>query len=332
MAPIPPKGIYVPVPTFFVSKSASNYDPVTPAVDISTQAKHALHLARSGIRGLVILGSTGEAVHLTSAERTQVLKGVREELEKAGFKGYPILAGTAAQSIVETVQHLEDAKDAGSQWGMCLAPGYFASAVSQQGIVDWFTAVADRSPIPILVYHYPGVSNNIVITPSTMEKLASHPNIVGCKLSHGDVADHGLIALSPNIDHSQFRTFTGLGQQLLPVLTLGGAGAIDGLAAIFPKTVVRLYNLFQEDQSFAQLEKMRELQYKISGGEKLVVKWGTIGVKEAVSRVLGFGDKDGGRLPLSGGLPGGETEWENWKHVMEALEAVEKTLPELESL
>ena len=80
-----------------------------------------------------------------------MLKGVRQELEEAGFKDYPIIAGTATQSIAETVQHLKDAQDAGSQWGLCLAPGYFATAISQQGVVDWFTAVADRSPLPILM-------------------------------------------------------------------------------------------------------------------------------------------------------------------------------------
>ncbi len=64
---------------------------------------------------------------------------------------------------------------------------------------------------------------------------------VGCKLSHGDLSLHAQIASSPHIDSNHFALFTGLGQQLLPVLTVGGAGAIDGLAAIFPRVVVRLW-------------------------------------------------------------------------------------------
>lgn len=103
----------------------------------------------------MILGSTGEAVHMTNEERKKVLSYVRQELEKAGFKDYPILAGTATQSIAETVQQLKEAQEAGAQWGLCLAPGYFASALSQDGVIEWFTAVADRSPIPVLMSAFP---------------------------------------------------------------------------------------------------------------------------------------------------------------------------------
>jgi 2-keto-3-deoxy-L-rhamnonate aldolase len=60
--------------------------------------------------------------------------------------------------------------------------------------------------------------------------------------------------------------------------------------------------------------------------EELVVKFGTVGIKEAISRILGLGDIDGTRLPLCGGLPGGDKEWESWKGVIGDLEAVEKSL------
>ncbi|KAK3061878.1 hypothetical protein LTS18_005257 [Coniosporium uncinatum] len=163
-----------------------------------------------------------------------------------------------------------------------------------------------------------------------METLAAHPNIVGCKLSHGAIDDHALIASSPNIDHANFATYTGLGQQLLPVLVVGGAGAIDGLASMFPKTVVRLYEMykgaFEGGEVKASLEEMRKVQYTISRGEKLVARWGTIGIKEGVSRVLSMGDRDGGRMPLSGGIPGGDKEWENWRPAIEALQEMEKSL------
>jgi 2-keto-3-deoxy-L-rhamnonate aldolase len=139
------------VPTFFVSKSTSEYEPTATPLDVSTQAAHAVFLAKSGIRGLVLLGSTGEAVHLTSSERVELVSGVRKELEKQGFKDYPLLAGTATQSVAETLQHLQESKDAGADWGLCLAPGYFAAAVSQEGIARWFETIADRSPMPILV-------------------------------------------------------------------------------------------------------------------------------------------------------------------------------------
>ncbi|KAL5347376.1 hypothetical protein ACLOAV_007688 [Pseudogymnoascus australis] len=327
MASPPPNGVYVPVPTFFVPKSAANYNAAAAPFDAATQSKHSIHLAKSGIRGLVILGSTGEAVHLTNKERFEVLSSQRKALDEAGFKDYPIIAGTATQDIEGTVEQLQEAQKAGAQWGLCLAPGYFAGAVTQEGIVKWFQAIADRSPIPIMIYHYPGVSNNVKVTPSTYATLSAHPNIVGCKLSHGDISYHAQIGANPSIDHSHFHTFTGLGQQLLPILALGCAGTIDGSAGFFPKSVVHLYNLStKENQTAEEKKEARTLQYRISAVEELVVKFGTVGIKEAVSRVLGLGERDGTRLPLVGGIPGGDAEWENWKGVVGELEKVEASL------
>lgn len=176
-------------------------------------------------------------------------------------------------------------------------------------------------------YHYPGVSNNVKVVPATYATLSKHPNIVGCKLSHGDVSYHAQIAASPKIDHGHFHTFTGLGQQLLPVVALGCAGAIDGSAGFFPKSVVHLYNLsIKNSPSEAEVKERRLLQYYVSVVEEIVVKFGTVGIKEAVSRILGMGDRDGTRLPLCGGIPGGDKEWENWKEAIGDLEAVEKGL------
>ncbi|RDW62735.1 dihydrodipicolinate synthetase-like protein [Coleophoma crateriformis] len=327
MSSPPPPGVYVPVPTFFSSKSTAGH---TSPLDMATQSQHSLALARAGVKGLVILGSTGEAVHLSNSERFEVLASQRKALEAAGFKDYPIIAGTAAQHVDEVVQQLCSAKDAGAQWGLCLVPGYFSGASTQEGIIHWFTAVADQSPIPIMIYHYPGVSNNVKVVPSTYATLAKHANIVGCKLSHGDVSYHCQIASNPGIDHTHFHTFSGLGQQLLPVVSVGCAGVIDGTAGFFPRSVVHLYGLSVKNPvSDAEVAERRALQYKLSVVEELVVRFGTVGIKEAIARVMGLGERDGTRLPLFGGIPGGDAEWENWKGAVGELEAVEKSLPDV---
>lgn len=158
-------------------------------------------------------------------------------------------------------------------------------------------------------------------------ELAKHPNIVGCKLSHGDVSYHAQIASNPSIDHSKFATFTGLGQQLLPVLSIGAVGAIDGCAGFFPKTLVRLYELSVKNQpTDTEISKRRLLQYKVNSMEEIIVKFGTVGIKEAVSRLRGFGDRDGTRLPLLGGIPGDDAEWANWKGFVDAMEEEEQSL------
>lgn len=176
-------------------------------------------------------------------------------------------------------------------------------------------------------YHYPGVSNNVKVVPSTFATLSRHPNIVGCKLSHGDLSYHAQISANPSIDHSHFYTFSGLGQQLLPVVSVGGAGAIDGSAGFFPKTVVALLELSLKNQpSDEEVRRRQLLQYKVSSIEELVVKYGTVGIKEAIARLRGFGDPDGTRLPLHGGIPGGDAEWARWKDVINLLEEEENSL------
>ncbi|KAK6433469.1 hypothetical protein LTR95_010358 [Oleoguttula sp. CCFEE 5521] len=324
----PPVGIYVPVPTFFMDATSSSQ--AAPPLDIETQSAHSLFLARAGIRGLVILGSTGEAIHITPSERRELLKSQRKALDDAGFKDRPIIAGTTAQSISEALEQISASKDAGAEYAMVLSPGYFASNVNQQGLIQWFETVANESVLPIMVYHYPGVTNGLYISPATFESLAAHPKIVGCKLSHGIIDDTTLIAANPKIDHDGFVVFTGLGQNLLPVLAIGGVGAIDGLAGCFPRVVVKLYDLFnsslKKGVTSKELAEMRELQYRICEGEKVVARWGVVGMKEAIARVWQMGGAKGARLPLAGGFEEGEQEWKKWEPVFTGLKELEQKL------
>ena len=149
MTSSPPTGVFVPVPTFFKPQSESKS--LQAAVDVETQTQHSIFLAKNGVRGLVLLGSTGEAIHMSRQERIDLVSGVRKGLTDAGSSDYPIMAGTLINSVDETLEWLEDFKKAGAQWGLVLAPGYFGAAASQEGIAEWFTVVADRSPLPILM-------------------------------------------------------------------------------------------------------------------------------------------------------------------------------------
>lgn len=318
----------MPVPTFFAKEGTAAYDPVTPPLDLETQSEHSLFLVKGGIKGLVILGSTGEAIFLRSKERIELLKSQRKTLDDNGYKDRPIIAGTATQQIDDTLEMIKESKEAGAEYAMVLSPGYFASSTNQQGIQKWFEAVADKSVLPVMIYHYPGVTNNLYISPATFEKLAAHPNIVGTKLSHGIIDDQTLIAANPRIDHDHFYVFTGLGQNLLPVLAIGGVAAIDGLAGCFPRIVVRLFRLFNDSSAKGttkkDIEEMRLLQFRICEGEKLVARWGVVGMKEAIARVWGMGDRKGGRLPLAGGFEDGDQEWAKWEKTFQGLKELEE--------
>ena len=185
MAPlIPPRGVWVPVPTLFhspsdsVQKTASNQ----LALNLEAQVGHAVQLAKDGITGLVLLGSSGEAVHLTRTERSALVKAVRTGLDDAGFKDYPIMAGVLTNGLDETLQQLKDFAEAGAQWGLVLVPGYFGAGATQEGIVEYFSIVEQQSPIPVLVYNYPGVTNGVTVLPETYRKLAALEGVVGCKM------------------------------------------------------------------------------------------------------------------------------------------------------
>lgn len=141
----------MPVPTFFVPENASNYNSTSPPIDIETQTKHSLFLVKGGIKGLVIFGSTGEAIFVKNKERNECIKSQRKALDDAGYTDRPIIAGTATQNIDDTLEMIQESKNAGAEYAMVLSPGYFASSTSQSGIQKWFKQVADKAVLPVLM-------------------------------------------------------------------------------------------------------------------------------------------------------------------------------------
>lgn len=156
----------------------------------------------------------------------------------------------------------------------------------------------------------------------TYTKLAAHPNIVGCKMSHGNVSHHVQVSLDPAIDHTKFRVYSGFGQQLGPIVLFGAAGVIDGLAAIYPRAVSRLFDLAAKRPVTPEaLQTMQTWQFVVSRAEEMIGKWGIVGIKEGVYRELSIGNLQGGRLPLKGSMP--EGEWGKWGVAMEAMKKLE---------
>ncbi|KAK6338606.1 hypothetical protein TWF696_009418 [Orbilia brochopaga] len=326
----PPDGVYVPVPTFFRSLDQSAYK---QPLDLTAQTEHTLFLAEAGITGLVLCGSTGEAVHMTLGERAELISSQKRALLEKGFDKVVILAGTASQNIEETVSVIAESKAAGADYALVLTPSYFASAggYSEEGMRAWYTTVADSSPLPVLVYNYPAVTNNLQLSLGLMKHLSKHHNIVGCKLSHGNMSHHLILSSSPEIDHNGFRVFTGLGQQLLPLMLSGpgSGGAIDGSAAYFPRTLLRIFALAKKiaagRASPAEWSEAQELQCAYSEVEEWVVKHGTVGIKEGIKQVLGISvGQDGGRLPFC------EThvrrEYDRFRNIFETMQDFENKL------
>jgi 2-keto-3-deoxy-L-rhamnonate aldolase len=153
-------GIYTPAPTFFKTDNHT--------IDFESQVAHAKFLQKNGIKGIVLLGSTGENAHLTRDERFQLVKTVHDQVPS-----FPILAGIASNALEDALIEIENAKKAGASHSLVLSSSYFGAATTQAGIFDYFTAVADKSVLPVLLYVYPGVTNNLRSTRNHYQTLTT---------------------------------------------------------------------------------------------------------------------------------------------------------------
>lgn len=281
-----PRGIYSPIPTYF--KNDGKF-----SLDTETQVKHASMLYKSGINGLVVSGSMGEATNISSAERNSALKSLRKAIPDRNFK---LIAGMPPSSIAEVIKESEESKKSGADFIIVLVPGYFGtSLISQQGIIDYFLNIADYSALPIVIYNYPGSSNNVNITIDTFEVLSKHENIVAVKLTHFNLDIYTLLGNNKAYETNNFRPFTGLGQVLIPSLAVGMFGAIDGLSGIFPKSMLKLMKLYEDGEK----EKALQLQYIITKVDLMISELNVVGVKQLLKEVYGFGEIVSGRPPLS---------------------------------
>ncbi|GME50118.1 Lipase GDSL [Neofusicoccum parvum] len=226
---VPPSGIWAPAITFF------DNDQLT----LDAQAKYYAYLSRTGLAGLVIMGTNGETFLLTAEERATLIATAR----KAVGPSFPIMAGCGAHSTAQVLGHIADAAAAGADYALVLPPAYFGKATTPAVVERFFDAVAARSPLPIVIYNFPAVTNGVDLDSDLIARLAArHRNIVGVKLTCGSVAK--VVRLSAALPRDRFATFGGQSDFLLGALASGAAGCIAAFANIAPRTVVKIYDLY----------------------------------------------------------------------------------------
>lgn len=297
-------GVYTPNVAFF----HPNED-----VDAEATASHAIRQAQAGIRGLVTQGSNGESVHLTHPERALVTSTTRHALDNNGFKHVPVIVGCGAQSVRETIQLCEEGRAAGGDYALILPPNYYAPsfAPNSQTILEFFRDVADKSPIPVLIYNYPGAVGGIDLSSDIIIRLAQHPNIVGVKLTCGNVGKLARIvsATCPKTlekgETPPFIVLGGLADLTIQSLSVGGHGIIAGLGNIVPKTLVRLMDLSEE----GKWGEARDLQEVVARGDWAAVKGGIVGTKSVLETYFGYGGL--ARRPLGIPAKGQAKAWED---------------------
>lgn len=222
--------------------------------------KHNIGLYnRTGLAGYVVLGSTGESVLLSGEEAELLLIAVKE----AAAPGKILIAGTGAESSAETIARTKRAATLGYQVALVKTPYYYKPAYRTEHFLTHYRAVADASPIPVLLYSVP-VFTNITLESPEIIALAQHPNIIGIKDSSGSIQRIGEVVAGAPTD---FQVLTGGAPVVYPALAVGGRGAILALADLFPEKCVELFQLFQHGRH----EEARRLQLQLVGASKLVL-------------------------------------------------------------
>ncbi|KAF9565173.1 aldolase [Agrocybe pediades] len=271
----PPPGYYVPAVLFFDENEE---------LDIPAIKAHVLRLAKGGVTGILVQGSNGEAQHLSHEERKQAIALTRATLDENGFNNVLVIAGTGAQSTRETKKLCVDAKEAGASHALVLTPSTWPPQMTLENILRFHREVADASPIPTMIYNFAVVTAGIDLDSDIIATLAGHPNIVGTKLSCGNIGK--LHRLTSRLPSSDFAVFAGRSDTFLHGLNAGSAGAIAALVNIVPKLHGQVYKFFRE----GKLQEAMDLQGKLGHGDWAISKIGGVsGVKAVVSTNFGYG-------------------------------------------
>lgn len=191
------------------------------SLDVEGAKKLARHLVDNGSEGLVICGTTGESPTLSHEEKLRLLEAVKSEVGG----GAKIIMGTGTYNTAESIELTKEVCDVGVDACLVVTPYY--SKPPQNGLLAHFSAIADASSAPVVIYDIPGRTGRRVERP-TMVELAGHGNIVAVKEAVGDAAETS--ALRSDLDeagHQDFEIYSGDDPLLLPHLAAGAIGIVS---------------------------------------------------------------------------------------------------------
>jgi 4-hydroxy-2-oxoglutarate aldolase len=232
-------------------------------------------LNRSGLKGYFVLGTNGEYKSLTTEERAEILKTVIACRSPDKI----VMAGTGAESTRQTIELTLKAAELGVDMVSLLMPHFFARKIDDEVLSDYIRDVADRSPVPVLLYNNPSVAAGVTIGPDLIRKVASHPNLVGIKDSSKQTFKDNLQAAGENLC-----VLAGSANYFLELLSAGGVGGVLSLANVFPDACAQLYRAFVEGrlEEAGQMNRaLVDLNAQVSGTH------GVAGVKAAMD-LVGF--------------------------------------------
>jgi len=270
--------------------AATPFDPVTGEVDVVGMRANVRAWLEEPVRGIVVGGSTGEAVLLDESERITLLEAARAVIPGDRL----LVAGTGAESTRATLRLSETAARAGADGVLVQPPAFYRTAMSPEALVRHYRAVADASAVPVILYQVPlklsTLPNGLIC------ELSRHDNVVGVKDSRGKLELVG--ELVEQCDRG-FQVLVGNGALLYAALEVGAVGGVLGVANLAAGPAARVVQPFREGRA-AEAGRIQErigpLHDTVVGG------MGVPGVKAALD-ILGLrgGDPRPPLLPLPPG-------------------------------
>ncbi|WP_075936698.1 4-hydroxy-tetrahydrodipicolinate synthase [Halosegnis longus] len=238
------------------------------SIDFETFKQNVRRVEREGVHGVVPVGTTGESATMTHDEHVAVIEAAVEAVDSV-----PVVAGSGSNNTEEALDLSRRAAEAGADGLLLISPYY--NTPEPAGMEEHFRTVADEVDLPQIVYNVPGrTGRNIAV--ETAESLASHENIVGYKAASGDLGRVGEVIERTRGEN--FAVLSGDDALTLPVMSLGGKGAISVAANLVPERTSRLVEHALADEYAAA----RELQFELGPlFRTLFVETNPIPIKEA---------------------------------------------------
>ena len=275
-----PSGVFAPVVTTFYPESGD--------VDLASFAANVrAHLA-AGLHGVVVTGSTGEAALLDWDERAALVDTAREMVPP----DRQLFVGTGAESTRACLKLTRDAAARGADAVLVVAPHYYGAAMTEAALSHHYRAIADASPVPVMLYNIPKYMH-FAIPASLVAELARHENVIGIKDSSGN---RELFATYMPAQSPTFSVLTGNAQMWHHALTVGSRGGILAVALFAAGLAMEIF----EGEQRGDRESAAAAQARLTPlGAKIVGEMGVAGVKAAMDRVgLAGGPVRSPLLPL----------------------------------
>jgi len=255
-------GVFPPIATAFDADGS---------IDFKAQAANLERWERAALAGYVVGGSNGEYVSMSTTERIELVKFVRGRIAPERL----VIAGSGMHSTAAAIELTQAMAEAGADAVLVVTPAYYKSKMDHRTLVSFFSTLADRSPVPVLLYNVPA-NTGIDMAVDTIVELSQHDNIAGIKDSSGSVAKMGEVCARAR---AGFQVLAGSASSLLGALAMGAVGTVPALSNIAPGQVHDIWALARAGDFAAARTVQLPL---IAVNQAVTARFGVPGLKAAM--------------------------------------------------